>query len=179
MRLVSLCLPNEHTCLFSIYRPLPESTEYDTAVFLVKGIFIGQTSVSAHVMDKDGRKMTSTPQPIEVLFWFWVSCKICAYFDPCYSALVNLLILGFQVFPPFKLIPRKMTLLIGAMMQVCLKLKLHFQTAGLCLFCQMTFYDLPNEASAKTPATWCLLNCAWFELQVHFSFALTPSLKSF
>lgn len=98
---------------------------------------------------------------------------------PAYSALVNLLILGFQVFPPFKLIPRKMTLLIGAMMQVCLKLKLHFQTAGLCLFCQMTFYDLPNEASAKTPATWCLLNCAWFELQVHFSFALTPSLKSF
>uniref|UniRef100_H3C4Q9 Nucleoporin 210 n=1 Tax=Tetraodon nigroviridis TaxID=99883 RepID=H3C4Q9_TETNG len=85
--------------------PLAESTEYDTAVFLVKGISIGQTSVSALVMDKDGRKVTSIPQPIEV-------------------------------FPPFKLIPRKMTLLIGAMMQVCLKLKLHFQTAGLCLFRQ-------------------------------------------
>uniref|UniRef100_A0A674P8Y9 Nucleoporin 210 n=1 Tax=Takifugu rubripes TaxID=31033 RepID=A0A674P8Y9_TAKRU len=34
------------------------------------------------------------------------------------SALVNLFIFGFQVFPPFKLIPRKMTLLIGAMMQI-------------------------------------------------------------
>lgn len=98
---------------------------------------------------------------------------------PMYSALFNLLILGFQVFPPFKLIPRKMTLLIGAMMQVCLKLKLHFQTAGLCLFCQMNFCGLPNEVSAKTPARWCLLNCSWFELQAYFSFALTPSLKSF
>lgn len=95
------------------------------------------------------------------------------------SALFNLWILGFQVFPPFKLIPRKMTLLIGAMMQVCLKLKLHFRTAGLCLFCQMNFCGLPNEASANTLARWCLLNCSWFELQAHFSFALTPSLKSF
>lgn len=96
-----------------------------------------------------------------------------------YSSLVNLLILCIQVFPPFKLIPRKMTLLIGAMMQVCLKLKLHFQTAGLCLYCQMNVCGLANEASAKTPARWCLLNCSWFELQLHFSLALIPSLKSF
>eukprot|EP00066_Takifugu_rubripes_P011606 XP_011600872.1 PREDICTED: nuclear pore membrane glycoprotein 210 isoform X2 [Takifugu rubripes] len=67
--------------------PLAESTEHDTAVYLVKGVFIGQTSVSAVVVDKDGRKVNSVPQPIEV-------------------------------FPPFKLIPRKMTLLIGAMMQI-------------------------------------------------------------
>lgn len=71
---------------------------------------------------------------------------------PAHYALVNFLIFGFQVFPPFKLIPRKMTLLIGAMMQVCLKLWLHFQTAGLCLFHQMNICGLPNEASAKTPA---------------------------
>lgn len=56
------------TRLFFFYRPLAESTEYDTAVFMVKGIFIGQTSVSALVVDKDGRKVTSIPQPIEVLF---------------------------------------------------------------------------------------------------------------
>ncbi|RVE70662.1 hypothetical protein OJAV_G00067530 [Oryzias javanicus] len=68
-------------------KPLVESTENDTAVFLVKGLSIGQTTLSAVVMDKDGRKIASAPQPIEV-------------------------------FPPFKLIPRKMTLLIGAMMQI-------------------------------------------------------------
>uniref|UniRef100_A0A3Q3XAI0 BIG2 domain-containing protein n=1 Tax=Mola mola TaxID=94237 RepID=A0A3Q3XAI0_MOLML len=67
--------------------PLAESTEYDTAVFLVKGVSVGQTSVSAAVVDKDGRKVSSAPQQIEV-------------------------------FPPFKLIPRKITLLIGAMMQI-------------------------------------------------------------
>uniref|UniRef100_A0A667Z6W6 Nucleoporin 210 n=1 Tax=Myripristis murdjan TaxID=586833 RepID=A0A667Z6W6_9TELE len=66
---------------------LPEPLEKDTAVFLVKGVSIGQTTLSAVVVDKSGRKITSAPQQIEV-------------------------------FPPFKLIPRKMTLLIGAMMQI-------------------------------------------------------------
>lgn len=64
-----------------------ESVEDDTAVFLVKGVSIGQTTLSAVVMDKNGKKIASPPQPIEV-------------------------------FPPFKLIPRKMTLMIGAMMQI-------------------------------------------------------------
>ncbi|XP_071332766.1 nuclear pore membrane glycoprotein 210 isoform X1 [Trachinotus anak] len=68
-------------------KPLAESTENDTAVFLVKGVSIGQTTLSAVVVDKNGKKIASPPQQIEV-------------------------------FPPFKLIPRKMTLLIGAMMQI-------------------------------------------------------------
>ncbi|XP_047462867.1 nuclear pore membrane glycoprotein 210 isoform X2 [Mugil cephalus] len=68
-------------------KPLAESTENDTAVFLVKGVAIGQTTLSAVVVDKNDRKIASTPQQIEV-------------------------------FPPFKLIPRKMTLLVGAMMQI-------------------------------------------------------------
>ncbi|XP_073327221.1 nuclear pore membrane glycoprotein 210 [Pagrus major] len=68
-------------------KSLAESTEIDTAVFLVKGVSIGQTTLSAVVVGKNGRKIASAPQQIEV-------------------------------FPPFKLIPRKMTLLIGAMMQI-------------------------------------------------------------
>lgn len=68
-------------------KALSESTESDTAVFLVKGSSIGQTSLSAVVVDQSGSKIASAPQQIEV-------------------------------FPPFKLIPRKMTLLIGAMMQI-------------------------------------------------------------
>ncbi|KAG7228133.1 hypothetical protein INR49_013416 [Caranx melampygus] len=68
-------------------KPLAESTENDTAVFLVKGVSIGQTTLSAVVVDRNGKKIASPPQQIEV-------------------------------FPPFKLIPRKMTLLIGAMMQI-------------------------------------------------------------
>ncbi|XP_034551492.1 nuclear pore membrane glycoprotein 210 isoform X2 [Notolabrus celidotus] len=68
-------------------KPQAESGEKDTAVFLVKGISIGQTTVTAFVVDKNGKKIASTPQEIEV-------------------------------FPPFKLIPRKVTLLIGAMMQI-------------------------------------------------------------
>lgn len=47
-------------------RPLVESTESDTAVFLVKGVAIGQTTVSAVVVDKNGRKIASAPQQIEV-----------------------------------------------------------------------------------------------------------------
>ncbi|XP_067383479.1 nuclear pore membrane glycoprotein 210 isoform X2 [Channa argus] len=68
-------------------KPLADSAEKDTSVFLVKGISIGQTTLSAVVVDKSGRKIASAPQQIEV-------------------------------FPPFKLIPRKITLLIGAMMQI-------------------------------------------------------------
>ncbi|XP_056100665.1 nuclear pore membrane glycoprotein 210 [Rhinichthys klamathensis goyatoka] len=66
---------------------LPDSSEEDTATFLVKGLVIGQTSVSAFVIDKNGRKITSAPQQIEV-------------------------------FPPFRLLPRKVTLIVGAMMQI-------------------------------------------------------------
>ncbi|XP_056129550.1 nuclear pore membrane glycoprotein 210 [Lampris incognitus] len=66
---------------------LPDPLEKDTAIFLVKGLSIGQTTLSAVVVNKNGKKITSAPQQIEV-------------------------------FPPFKLIPRKMTLLIGAMMQI-------------------------------------------------------------
>ncbi|XP_043080989.1 nuclear pore membrane glycoprotein 210 [Puntigrus tetrazona] len=66
---------------------LPDSSEEDTDTFLVKGLVIGQTSVSAVVIDKNGRKITSAPQQIEV-------------------------------FPPFRLLPRKVTLIVGAMMQV-------------------------------------------------------------
>ncbi|KAM3871773.1 nuclear pore membrane glycoprotein 210 [Diretmus argenteus] len=66
---------------------ISEPTEKDTAVFLVKGLSIGQTTVSAVVVDKNGKKIASAPQQIEV-------------------------------FPPFKLIPRKMTLFIGATMQI-------------------------------------------------------------
>uniref|UniRef100_A0A673J3B3 Nuclear pore membrane glycoprotein 210-like n=1 Tax=Sinocyclocheilus rhinocerous TaxID=307959 RepID=A0A673J3B3_9TELE len=66
---------------------LPDSSEEDTATFLVKGLVIGQTSVSAVVIDKNGRKINSAPQQIEV-------------------------------FPPFRLLPRKVTLIVGAMMQI-------------------------------------------------------------
>ena len=43
-----------------------EVSERDTAVFLVKGLSIGQTTVSAVVVDKNGRKIASAPQQIEV-----------------------------------------------------------------------------------------------------------------
>nr|XP_029132383.1 nuclear pore membrane glycoprotein 210 [Labrus bergylta] len=68
-------------------KSLADLTEKDTAVFLVQGLAIGQTTVTAFVVDKSGKKIASQPQQIEV-------------------------------FPPFKLIPRKVTLLIGAMMQI-------------------------------------------------------------
>lgn len=68
-------------------KSLADATEKDTAVFQVKGVSIGQTTVSAFVVDKNGKRIASPPQQIEV-------------------------------FPPFKLIPRKVTLLIGAMMQI-------------------------------------------------------------
>ncbi|XP_053337877.1 nuclear pore membrane glycoprotein 210 [Clarias gariepinus] len=68
-------------------QPLSEYSEKDMATFLVKGLMIGQTSISAVVTDKSGRTITSAPQQ-------------------------------FEVFPPFRLLPRKVTLIIGAMMQI-------------------------------------------------------------
>ncbi|MCI4387096.1 hypothetical protein PGIGA_G00070160 [Pangasianodon gigas] len=68
-------------------QPLSEYSEKDTATFLVKGLVIGQTSISAVVTDKTGRMISSAPQQIEV-------------------------------FPPFRLLPRKVTLIIGAVMQI-------------------------------------------------------------
>ncbi|KAL6076745.1 hypothetical protein STEG23_017626, partial [Scotinomys teguina] len=66
---------------------LDEALDNYTATFLVHGVAIGQTSLSASIMDKSGQRVSSTPQQIEV-------------------------------FPPFRLIPRKVTLIIGAMMQI-------------------------------------------------------------
>ncbi|XP_006870531.1 PREDICTED: nuclear pore membrane glycoprotein 210 [Chrysochloris asiatica] len=66
---------------------LDEALDYYTATFLVHGVAIGQTSLTATVTDKTGQRINSAPQQIEV-------------------------------FPPFRLIPRKVTLIIGATMQV-------------------------------------------------------------
>lgn len=62
----SLCLLL-FLCL--LCRQLAEFTEGDTAIFLVKGLSVGQTSLSAFVVDNVGRKMASAPQPIEVYFY--------------------------------------------------------------------------------------------------------------
>nr|XP_061802179.1 nuclear pore membrane glycoprotein 210-like [Nerophis lumbriciformis] len=66
--------------------PLADCTEH-SAVYQIKGVSLGQTTLSAVVVDKTGRIFSSAPQQIEV-------------------------------FIPFQLMPRKMTLLIGAMMQI-------------------------------------------------------------
>ncbi|XP_045407447.1 nuclear pore membrane glycoprotein 210 isoform X2 [Lemur catta] len=66
---------------------LDEALDNYTATFLVHGVAIGQTSLTASVTDKAHQRISSAPQQIEV-------------------------------FPPFRLIPRKVTLLIGATMQV-------------------------------------------------------------
>ncbi|XP_066469901.1 nuclear pore membrane glycoprotein 210 [Tiliqua scincoides] len=68
-------------------KPLSDASDEYTAAFSVHGMAIGQTSLTAVVTDKDGERIKSAPQQIEV-------------------------------FPPFKLIPRKVTLLIGAVIQV-------------------------------------------------------------
>uniref|UniRef100_A0A8C3LN93 Nucleoporin 210 n=1 Tax=Chrysolophus pictus TaxID=9089 RepID=A0A8C3LN93_CHRPC len=67
--------------------PLAEALDDHTAAFLVHGIAIGQTSLTASVADKRGQRINSAPQQIEV-------------------------------FPPFRLLPRKVTLIIGAMIQI-------------------------------------------------------------
>ncbi|XP_076972518.1 nuclear pore membrane glycoprotein 210 isoform X2 [Tamandua tetradactyla] len=66
---------------------LDEAPDSYTAVFLVHGTAIGQTSLTAAVTDKAGQRINSAPQQIEV-------------------------------FPPFRLLPRKVTLIIGATMQI-------------------------------------------------------------
>lgn len=68
-------------------RPLSDASDEYTAAFSVHGMTIGQTSLTAVVTGKDGEKINSAPQQIEV-------------------------------FPPFKLIPRRVTLLIGAVIQI-------------------------------------------------------------
>ncbi|XP_004581422.2 nuclear pore membrane glycoprotein 210 [Ochotona princeps] len=66
---------------------LDEALDQYTATFLIHGTAIGQTSLTASVIDKAGQRINSAPQQIEV-------------------------------FPPFMLIPRKVTLIIGATMQI-------------------------------------------------------------
>ncbi|NWV56854.1 PO210 protein, partial [Daphoenositta chrysoptera] len=66
--------------------PLREALDDHTATFLVRGMTIGQTSLTAAVADRRGQRINSAPQQIEV-------------------------------FPPFRLLPRKVTLIIGAMIQ--------------------------------------------------------------
>lgn len=68
-------------------RPLSDASDEYTAAFSVHGMTIGQTSLTAVVTGKDGEKINSAPQQIEV-------------------------------FPPFKLIPKRVTLLIGAVIQI-------------------------------------------------------------
>uniref|UniRef100_A0A803VLR1 Nucleoporin 210 n=1 Tax=Ficedula albicollis TaxID=59894 RepID=A0A803VLR1_FICAL len=67
--------------------PLREALDDHTAVFLVRGMTIGQTSLMATVTDSRGQRISSAPQQIEV-------------------------------FPPFRLLPRKVTLIIGALIQI-------------------------------------------------------------
>ncbi|NXU54806.1 PO210 protein, partial [Turnix velox] len=67
--------------------PLSEALDDHTAAFLVHGLAIGQTSLTATVTDKRGQRISSAPQQIEV-------------------------------FPPFRLLPRKVTLIIGAVIQI-------------------------------------------------------------
>ncbi|KAJ8257931.1 hypothetical protein GJAV_G00191270 [Gymnothorax javanicus] len=66
---------------------LADSSEADTAVFRVQGLSVGQTSLSAVLLDKSGRRVTSAPQQMEV-------------------------------FPPFRLLPRRLCVIVGAMMQI-------------------------------------------------------------
>lgn len=48
-------------------RSLDEALDNYTATFLVHGVAIGQTSLSASVTDKSGQRVSSTPQQIEVV----------------------------------------------------------------------------------------------------------------
>ncbi|KAM4721755.1 LOW QUALITY PROTEIN: nuclear pore membrane glycoprotein 210 [Rhinophrynus dorsalis] len=66
---------------------LDENVDDLTAVFLVHGLAIGQTSLMATAVDKAGTRIDSSQRPLEV-------------------------------FPPFRLLPRKITLIIGAVMQI-------------------------------------------------------------
>ncbi|XP_069500079.1 nuclear pore membrane glycoprotein 210 [Ambystoma mexicanum] len=66
---------------------LDEAPDAYTATYLVHGVAIGLTSLTATVTNKSGKQYNSVPQQ-------------------------------FEVFPPFRLIPRKVTLIIGAMIQI-------------------------------------------------------------
>lgn len=55
--------PGASLCL----RTLDEALDNYTATFLVHGVAIGQTSLSASVTDKSGQRVSSTPQQIEVV----------------------------------------------------------------------------------------------------------------
>ncbi|KAM3914823.1 nuclear pore membrane glycoprotein 210 [Leptodactylus fuscus] len=68
-------------------KPLNERVDEFTAVFAVRGLAIGQTSLTASAVDKSASKIDSSPKSLEV-------------------------------FPPFRLLPRRIILLIGAMMQI-------------------------------------------------------------
>lgn len=46
--------------------PLNEALDKYTAMFHVRGVAIGQTSLTASVTDKAGQRISSAPQPIEV-----------------------------------------------------------------------------------------------------------------
>ncbi|KAM5147759.1 nuclear pore membrane glycoprotein 210 [Mantella aurantiaca] len=72
--------------IVSIKAPSENVDEF-TAVFIVHGLALGQTSLTASVTDKAGNRIDSSPRSLEV-------------------------------FPPFRLLPRKITLLIGATMQI-------------------------------------------------------------
>ncbi|XP_061422874.1 LOW QUALITY PROTEIN: nuclear pore membrane glycoprotein 210 [Lethenteron reissneri] len=67
--------------------PLLEAPDDVSAAYLVHGLAVGQTTLTASARDRTGRKINAMPREI-------------------------------QVFPPFKLSPRKLVLLIGAKMQV-------------------------------------------------------------
>ncbi|XP_056380163.1 nuclear pore membrane glycoprotein 210-like [Hyla sarda] len=73
--------------IVSISRALNEKVDEFTAVFAIRGLAIGQTSLTASVVDQAASRIDSSPKPLEV-------------------------------FPPFQLLPRRIILLIGAMMQI-------------------------------------------------------------
>lgn len=52
--------------IFIRYSPLGEALDDHTAAFLVHGIAIGQTSLTASVADRRGQRINSAPQQIEV-----------------------------------------------------------------------------------------------------------------
>lgn len=62
----SSSLEEESNASFCL-RTLDEALDNYTATFLVHGVAIGQTSLSASVMDKSGQRVSSTPQQIEVV----------------------------------------------------------------------------------------------------------------
>ncbi|XP_077133093.1 nuclear pore membrane glycoprotein 210 [Ranitomeya variabilis] len=68
-------------------KALSEKVDDVTAVFAVRGLAIGQTSLTASAVDKGANKIDSSPKSLEV-------------------------------FPPFRLLPRRIVLLIGACMQI-------------------------------------------------------------